>query len=228
MRAINLVPAEQRRGAGGLAGRTGGIVYVVLAALVALVVVGVLYAVAVHQVASRTTTLAQVNNETAAVTGQVNALAPFVQFQTLSRTRVGAVAALAAERFDWPAAMTQIALALPSSVTLSSVAGTAAGGGSSVAAGVSGTGATGAIGVTVSAPTLSISGCAAGSASQGQDEVAEMLTRIRQLEGVTSAFVPSYSPSSCGVQFSVTVDYGNDYGIPSSTLKAGSDSTVGG
>jgi hypothetical protein len=227
MRAINLVPAEQRRGAGGLAGRTGGIVYVVLAALVALVIVGVLYAVAVHQVASRTTTLEQVNDETAAVTGQVNALAPFVQFQTLSRGRVGDVASLAAERFDWPAAMTQIALALPSTVTLDSLAGTASGGGSAVAAGVSGTGVTGAVGVTVNAPTLSLTGCAAGSPPQGQVEVAETLTRIRALEGVTSAFVPSYATAGSCVQFNMTVTYGNDYGIPTPALKAGSDSTVG-
>ena len=41
MRAVNLIPAEQRRGAGGLAGRTGGVVYVVLGMLVVLVALGV-------------------------------------------------------------------------------------------------------------------------------------------------------------------------------------------
>ena len=33
MRAVNLIPADQRRGAGGLAGRSGGIVYVVAGGL---------------------------------------------------------------------------------------------------------------------------------------------------------------------------------------------------
>jgi hypothetical protein len=28
VRAVNLIPAEERRGAGGLAGRSGGVVYV--------------------------------------------------------------------------------------------------------------------------------------------------------------------------------------------------------
>ena len=53
VRAVNLIPAEERRGAGGLAGRSGGVVYVLVGGLAVLVVLGVIYAFAVQSVADR-------------------------------------------------------------------------------------------------------------------------------------------------------------------------------
>ena len=41
VKAVNLIPPDQRRGAGGLAGRTGGIVYVVVGGLAVIVALGV-------------------------------------------------------------------------------------------------------------------------------------------------------------------------------------------
>jgi hypothetical protein len=245
MKAINLIPPEQRRGAGGIAGRTGGVAYVVLTALVALVVVGVVYAVTVHDVAKRKTTLAEVTQEAAAVKTQIAALQPYVLFETLSQARIQTVASLAAERFDWPRAMTQVALALPSNVTLSSIAGSASGG-SALGGAVSGsTGASGLTagasasstaaatatvpaGVSVNAPTLSLAMCAHGSPSVGQDTVATVLTRFRALQDVSSATVAAYSTSGChGVSFNLTVTYDNGFGIPTVGLDAAPDTTVG-
>ena len=243
MKAINLIPPEQRRGAGGIAGRTGGVAYVVLAGLVALVVVGVVYAVTVHDVAKRKSTLAEVTQEAAAVKVQIAALQPYVLFQTLSQARIQSVASLAAERFDWPRAMTQVALALPSNVTLSSLAGSAAGGNalggavsgstaaSGLTAGASASSTTAAVpaGVTVNAPTLSLSACAEGSPSVGQDTVATVLTRFRALQDVSSATVAAYTDSGChGVTFNLTVAYDNGYGIPTVGLDAAPNTTVGG
>ena len=245
MKAINLIPPDQRRGAGGIAGRTGGVAYVVQAALVALVVVGVVYAVSVHDVAKRTTTLAEVTQETTVVKAQIAALQPFVLFQSLSQARIEDVASLAAERFDWPRAMAQVALALPSNVTLNSLAGSAAGGSASPAA-VAGSSASGLTagasasssstatttdpgGVTVNAPTLSLSGCAHGSPSVGQDTVATVLTRFRALQDVTSATVSQYTTAGCaGVSFNLSATYDNSYGIPAVSLAAAPDTTVGG
>jgi hypothetical protein len=248
MKSINLIPPEQRRGAGGIAGRTGGVAYVVLATLVVLVVVGVVYAVSVHDVAKRKTTLAEVTQEAGVVTAQVAALQPYVLFQTLSQSRIEDVASLAAERFDWPRAMAQVALALPANVTLNSLSGSATGGGGPAAALSGSTAASGVTagasasstatttptavvpaGVTVNAPTLSLSACAAGSASVGQDTVATVLTRFRALQDVTSATVAEYSTTGChGVSFSLSVTYDNSYGIPAVSLAAAPDTTVGG
>ncbi len=237
MRAFNLIPPEQRRGAGGIAGRTGGIVYVVLATLVALVVLGVVYAVAVHDVASQRTTLAEVNDENAVVTSQVASLQPYVAFQSVAQQRISSVASLAAQRFDWPRAMSQIALSLPANVTLTELAGTASGGagtasasGATGATGVSGsTGTTASLGVTVNAPSISINGCAAGSASKGQLGVAQTLSRFRALEDVSSASVSTYSSAACsGVSFVMTIQYATGFGIPAPRLAAGPETTVGG
>jgi hypothetical protein len=245
MQAINLIPPDQRRGAGGIAGRTGGVAYVVLAALVAFVVVGVVYAVSVHDVAKRKTTLAETTQETDAVKVQIAALQPYVLFLQLSQARVEAVASVAAQRFDWPRAMAQVALALPSNVTLTSLAGSATGGAATGAA-VSGATATSGLtagasasssaadtatvpaGVSVNAPTLSMAGCASGSASVGQDTVATVLTRFRALQDVTSATVSTYTTGGChGVTFTLTAIYNNSYGIPTVRLDAAPDTTVG-
>ena len=70
MRAVNLIPAEQRRGAGGLAGRSGGVAYVLTGALAVIVVLGVVYALAVHTVAGKNGQLATVTQQVDAVNAQ--------------------------------------------------------------------------------------------------------------------------------------------------------------
>jgi Tfp pilus assembly protein PilN len=243
---MNLIPAEDRRGAGGIAGRTGGVAYVIVGALALIVGIGVLYAMAVHQVADRKTTLAQVTGEVSAVQAQANELQPYLAFQAFSKQRIESVAQLAQERFDWPLAMQQIALALPSNVTLTDLTGTATAptttGATAAATGSSG--ATGTTGTTVAgtpstlpttsasaaglvnAPSLSLSGCANGSPSVGQTSVATLLARLRALKDVASATVSEYGAGTC-TTFAMTVNYNNDYAVPSTRLTASADTTVG-
>jgi hypothetical protein len=244
MRAVNLIPPDQRRGAGGLAGRTGGVAYVVLGMLVALVVLGSVYALAVHQVATHKATLAQVTSEAGAVQEQVGALQAYVSFDALSQQRVQAVAQLAEERFNWPRAMQQIALALPSNVTLSSMAGDAGGGAPSGSTGATTTtGATTPVttttttatvgapadGTIVNAPTLTLAACASGSVSKGQLTVATTIQRVRELADVASASVAEYSSTGCrGVTFNITVAYNNSYAIPPAHLTTSPNTTAGG
>jgi hypothetical protein len=78
-----------------------------------------------------------------------------------------------------------------------------------------------------------MSGCAPGTGrsvgTDAQDEVADVLARMRQLRGVTNATLSTYAKGGCsGVDFNMTVTYGNDYGIISPTLHAGANTTVGG
>ena len=128
MRAVNLIPAEQRRGAGGIAGRSGGIVYVLTGALAVVVILGVVYALAVHNVADNKGELASVTEQVTAVNAQSQALAPYVSFAGVTSTNVGQVTTLARQRFDWPSAMQQLALALPQDVTFTSFSGTSSAG----------------------------------------------------------------------------------------------------
>ena len=83
MKAVNLIPTEQRRGAGGLAGRSGGIVYVVVGTLAVIVALGVVYASAVKSVADRKGQLTAVTAQVAQVQQQAAALSPFVNVHSL-------------------------------------------------------------------------------------------------------------------------------------------------
>ena len=50
MRAVNLIPAEQRSGGVVGAGRSGGVAYAVLGALCGLALMALMYGIAHHQV----------------------------------------------------------------------------------------------------------------------------------------------------------------------------------
>ncbi|MGH2851312.1 MAG: hypothetical protein ACRDLP_11915 [Solirubrobacteraceae bacterium] len=170
MRAVNLIPADQRRGAGGLAGRTGGIVYVVVGGLLVIVALGLVYAFAVHSVADRKGQLAAVTQQAGQVQIQATALHSYVTFASLRDAKVKEIASVAEQRFNWPTAMQQLALALPRDVTVSSWNGIAVNGGSLAATTQVATG-----------PTFTIAGCAS---SQG--EVATVLTDLAQVPGVVN------------------------------------------
>lgn len=121
MRAVNLIPAEQRRGAGGLAGRSGGVVYVLPGGLVVLVVLGVVYAFAVHGVADHTTELEGLTQQVTTVNAEASALQPYVDIAAVSAAKVQQVTAIAQTRFNWPTAMAQLAMALPNDVAFTSL-----------------------------------------------------------------------------------------------------------
>lgn len=174
MRAVNLIPAEQRRGAGGLAGRSGGIVYVLTGGLAVLVLLGVVYALAVHDVADKKSQLATVSQQVTETQAQAQVLQPYIAVASLSDSSTNQVVTLAKSRFDWPNAMRQLALGLPSDVTFVSFSGSTT------------DASTAAPGTTVS-PTgnggtnFSITGCAST-----QREIADVLTNLASVPAVTN------------------------------------------
>jgi Tfp pilus assembly protein PilN len=223
VRAVNLIPAVERRGAGGLAGRSGGGVYVLTGGLAVLVVLGVIYAFAVQTVAHRKGQLASLTQQVAAVNEQNQQLAPYVSFATISAQQTQQALALAAQRFDWPDAMEQLALALPSDVTLTSFS--ANNGAATSTSGVAG------------APTFTLNGCASA-----QSEIPSVLTSLAGIPGVSnvqlqtttenrrsSGKVPASaseaSSSGCPyVSFSVGLSYSSSYTVPSGKAPSGSAS----
>ncbi len=178
MRAVNLIPSDQRRGAGGLAGRSGGVVYVLTGGLAVLVALGVVYALAVHSVASRKTDLASVTRQVAVVTAESQALQPYVQVAGATTEKIHEVSSLAESRFNWPSAMQQLALALPADVTFTAFTATAGGGAATTATAATPT--TGSTGSSGTGASFSLTGCAST-----QREVAEVLTNLFQVPGVS-------------------------------------------
>ena len=183
MRAVNLIPADQRRGAGGLAGRSGGVVYVLTGGLLVVVVMGVAYASAVHTVASHETQLASLNAQVEAVNAQNQALQPYVQVASVSEQKVHQVSLLAEQRFNWPTAMAQLALALPNDVAFTSFNATVGGSPTTPAAG------------TPTTPASPTAGAAAGFALVGcansQGEIPAVLTNLASVPGVTNVHLVS-------------------------------------
>jgi Tfp pilus assembly protein PilN len=223
VRAVNLIPAEERRGAGGLAGRSGGVVYVLVGGLVVLVVLGVVYAFAVQSVAQHKSQLASLTEQVAAVNEQSQQLAPYVSFATISAQQTEQALTLAQQRFDWPDAMEQLALALPSDVTLISFSA------NDGAASVNQT--------STGVPSFTLDGCASAQA-----EIPSVLTSLAGIPGVSDVQLTSSTENlrskgkvpakdseanngGCPyVAFIVDLSYSNSYTVPSAKSSSGSSS----
>jgi hypothetical protein len=218
MRAVNLLPPEQRSGFAGGAGRSQGGAYLVLGALAGLAILAVLYGIASHQISSRRAQAASLSAQAARAKAAAAQLAPYTSFQALREQRMQAVAQLVDSRFDWAHAFHELGRVLPKDASISTLTGTvgAAGkpgsGGSAASSSPSGpsgsssgaspAGAGGASASSSSAssatppgsvPAFLLAGCATS-----QSEVALTLQRLRLIDGVSEVTLQSSTKSATG------------------------------
>lgn len=172
MRPVNLIPPEERRGdrAPLRAGRLSYVLIGGLALVLALVTVVVLTG---NQAKERETELAGLEQQEAAATARAEALRPYAEFAALTASRIATVTSLAQSRFDWERVMRELALVLPADVWLTDLSGTV--GGEAAVAGTESTSTE-----SVSAPSLTMSGC-----GKGHESVARLLQTLRDIDGVT-------------------------------------------
>ena len=183
MRAVNLIPADQRRGSAP--GRTGNAVYVLLGGLAAVAVgVGVLVLTG-NQIKDRRGELSRTQVEATSVEAEAQALKPYADFAQLKTKRIETVQQLAGSRFDWPQVLRDLSRAMPSSAWVTTFTGTVAPG-VGVEGGGGGSGLRGALPV----PAFELNGCA-----NTQTDVARMMTRLRLIEGVTRVSLGSSEKS---------------------------------
>jgi Tfp pilus assembly protein PilN len=181
MRAVNLLTPELRSAQKGSGAprpsameTSGGIGAFILIGVLALVVAGVAGSVlATNVVKDRTAQLAAVNAKNDATVKRAAELKPYADFRTLAQQRASTVQALASARFDWEQSMRDLSRALPSNVYLSTLRGTV--GGDS-----GGGGGTGLRGAITGAPAIELSGC-----TKSQPAVATLMSRLRNVQGVT-------------------------------------------
>jgi hypothetical protein len=203
MRAVNLIPAEQRAGAGGMTGRSDGGAYIVLALLAGVVLMAVLYGSARHQVSTKRKEVASVSAQASTVEGEANRLSSYTSFVTLHNERVQDMSQLIGTRFDWPHVFHELGRVLPTDVTLSSVQGSISGASATTSptptatppATTASASAASASAVTSatpagSVPTLTLTGC-----TVSQSEVAVTLARLRLINGVEEVHLTSSSKS---------------------------------
>jgi Tfp pilus assembly protein PilN len=209
MRAVNLIPAEQRSGSAGGAGRSQGGAYVVLGVLGGLALLALLYGTASHQVSSRQAEAAALNAKAQQAQEAATRLAPYTSFVALREQRTQAVATLVNSRFDWAHAFHELGRVLPAGVSVAALTGAVGSGtgtssapatatpsapataSSSTAAAppAAGAGTTSAT-PPGSVPVFTLSGCATS-----QDQVALTLNRLRLMDGVNEVTLQSSTKS---------------------------------
>lgn len=176
MRPVNLIPPEQRRGDQAQL-RTGPLMYIVLGALVLLLLGVTMLVLTDNRIADGKAEVATLKQEDAAAAAEAKKLAAFTQFRTLSEQRIATVRTLADSRFDWERVMRELSLVLPSNVWLTSLSASAT---SSTAVAGEGGGSESGLRGAVPGPALELSGCASG-----QEAVAEFVTALEDIDGVT-------------------------------------------
>ncbi|MDQ1700847.1 MAG: hypothetical protein QOF57_99 [Frankiaceae bacterium] len=175
MKAVNLIPAEDRRGGGGAAGKSGGAAYILLGLLGLLVIMASGYTLASKSLNDRNAELQRTRAEATAVQSKADQLAPYARFASLRQQRVQTVQSLAGSRFDWSRSMHEVARVVPSNAWLTSMTGT-------VAPGVQLEGAAGSAGSLRSAlpvPAIEIVGC-----TTSQRNVSRVISRMSLIKGV--------------------------------------------
>jgi Tfp pilus assembly protein PilN len=172
MRAVNLIPTDQQRGAGGAAGKSGGGAYILLGALALMVVLAASYVVSGKSVTDKKAQLTQVTHEAEAAEAQAASLTSYTKFTSIRQKRVDTVSQLAASRFDWAHALREVARVLPQNAWLTTLSAT-----TSPAVSV-GTGS-GTLRSALNVPAIVVQGC---TTSQGA--VAKLITSMRLIDGV--------------------------------------------
>jgi len=181
MKAVNLLPHDLRSGAKGPApavsagtedaGRPGA--FVVLGALALCVVALAGYVLTSNAVKDRQAKLAEVSARSEATARELAALKPYADFESVANARVQTVSDLATSRFDWEQALRDLSRAMPGDVTLSQLSGsvstlTGSGGGASP------------LRAALDVPAIELQGC-----TTGQTNVARLMARLRNVDGVT-------------------------------------------
>jgi Tfp pilus assembly protein PilN len=178
MKAVNLVPAESRRST-SLAGRSGGAAYVLVGGLAVLVLMAVAWSLMARSVDHKRTEAAALEQQATVLESQAATLKPYVDFHALRVKREQTVRSLAASRFDWPTALSNVSAALPGDVSLTGLRAT-------VAPGVAVGGTSVALRANRATPALELAGCA-----PAQDRVAATMTALRGVTGVTEVALQS-------------------------------------
>jgi Tfp pilus assembly protein PilN len=184
MRAVNLIPSDERRGAGAPT-KSGGFVYVALGLLVAMVGGAFLYVSAANTISSRRAQLAQLSQQVTVAQARAAQLKPFADFATLEQQRIATVQQLAQTRFDWAGVMSDLARVVPGDVALTSFNG---------AVNATPVGASVGPNTPPAGPSLQLSGC-----TTSHDQVARLMPRLQLINGVTDVnLLSSAQPTTPG------------------------------
>jgi Tfp pilus assembly protein PilN len=188
VRAVNLIPGDARRA--GL-GRGGGSrfdpAHGVIAVLGVALVFATIYTLTSNTISSRKAKLVTLQSELAQEQAQASKLDDYVAFDQLAEQRVETVRQIASARFDWHDALANLAKVVPANTALQSLSGSVV-----PSASVSGSNGSGSsLRGDEAGPAIEIDGC-----TKSQDEVAQLMSRLRLIDGVTRVTLNSSTKST--------------------------------
>jgi hypothetical protein len=196
MRAVNLIPSDQRKG-GAVGRRSQGAAFAVLGLLAGVVVLVFLYGSAKHQLESRKSEAAALSARAAQVQAQASQLTPYTSFMQMREQRLQEIAQLINSRFAWSSAMGELSRVLPSDVALSAIeanVGSAAGSGASSSAAA----AKPSSSSTSSSPSSSSSSSSsASSASPASATAAAASTAGSATSATPAGATPTFTLTGC-------------------------------
>ena len=173
MRAVNLIPVEDRRGLRGGGSGSGVASYIVLGVLAAVVAMSAAYTLTNRSLGDRHAQLESVQSQVETARAQVQRYASYTGFTALRQKRTETVRSLAASRFDWSHALHELARTIPSNAWLTSLKGT-------VTPGISIEGGNDdPLRASLPNPALEIVGC-----TTSQADVAKVISSLRRIDGV--------------------------------------------
>lgn len=179
MKAVNLIPPDERRGAGSPA-KSGVAVYALLAVLALAVLMLGTVSIANRAVSENRDKLAKVEADASSTEARAGELKSYTTFAAMREKRQETVAAIAAGRIDWSGSMREIARTLPSDSWLTSVRAT-----TTPSAAVAG-GATDPMRSKLAQPAVELAGCTAT-----QSTAARVVASMRRMNNVQRVSISS-------------------------------------
>lgn len=196
MRAVNLIPSEQREGGASLVGRSGGAALAVVVLLVGLALLAFVYGSARHRESQSKSELQTVNAELTNARAQVGQLAPYTSFIAMANQRAQYVSQLVAARFDWSHAFRELGRVLPHDASLTTLHGQVGASTGPGAAASTPASASASATPTSATPPGSVPSFTLGGCTTTQSEVAQTLQRLRLIDGVSDVELQSSVKSS--------------------------------
>jgi Tfp pilus assembly protein PilN len=183
MKAVNLIPSDQRRAKAS--GNVSGGAYGVLGVLAVLLVMAVAYVMTSNSANDRQGKAEQARQEARAAESQSKQLGAFTDFASIKEQRLTSVMAAAQTRFDWERFMRELSRVMPANswihTTNASVSGDTSGGNLS------------SPDTTVPLPEANLVGC-----TPRQSEVARMMVRLEQMYRVTDVALNESTQEQAG------------------------------
>ena len=176
MKAVNLIPTEQRRARP--TGKASGGAYAIVGGLVVVLAMLVGYVLTSNSVNERQTQTAEARQEADALEAQAAQRESFTDFAAIKEQRLASVVQTADARFDWERMVRELSLVMPKNSWLQTTNASASGAAATVGAAPTGTTTTST--ATLPGPTLTLVGC-----TPKQSQVATMMLRLRELHRVS-------------------------------------------